>query len=258
METIIPKEKKENNLCKLLLEMGTLLMSSGANTSRIRTTISRIASAYNYHAELLVTHRALMLTLYGKDKDLFYSRLKRTLPHGSNFKMVSGISRMSWKIVEEKWSLEKVEKELEILKNIPRYPRWIVLLVVSLAGTSFCGLAGGKMTECIVAFIATFCGLFIRQETAKKGYNGYLCVFAGAFISSMLAGLTVKYNIGNFPQRALASSVLYLIPGIPLINTFSDLVEGNIMNGIVRGVNGLIISFAIALGMMSAILIYHI
>jgi len=258
METVNLKEKEINDLCRLLLEIGALLMSSGANTSRIRTTIMRIASAYNYNAELLVTHRALMLTVYGKDKDFFFNRLKRTPPHGSNFKMVSGISRMSWKIVEEKWSLEKVVKELEILKNIPRYHRWIVLLVVSLAGASFCGLAGGKITECLVAYIATLCGLFIRQETAKKGYNSYLCIFAGAFISSMLAGLAVKYNIGDYPQRALVSSVLYLIPGIPLINTFSDLVEGNIMNGIVRGVNGLIIAFAIAMGMMCAILIYHI
>jgi len=258
METINPEEKKVNNLCRLLLDMGTLLMSSGANTSRIRTTIMRIASAYNYHAELLVTHRALMLTVYGKDKDLFFNRLKRTPPQEANFKIVSGISRMSWKIVEEKWSLEKVEKELGILKNISSYPRWLVLLAVSLAGASFCGLAGGKLIECTVAYIATFCGLFVRQETAKKGYNGYLCVFTGAFISSILAGLTVKYNIGYYPQRALVSSVLYLIPGIPLINTFSDLVEGNIMNGIVRGINGLIISFAIAMGMMCAILIYHI
>jgi uncharacterized membrane protein YjjP (DUF1212 family) len=36
----------------------------------------------------------------------------------------------------------------------------------------------------------------------------------------------------------------------------SDLLDGNIMNGIVRGVNGLMISFAIALGMLCAIVLY--
>ena len=41
-------------------------------------------------------------------------------------------------------------------------------------------------------------------------------------------------------------------------DSLSDLLDGNIMNGIVRGVNGLMISFSIALGMLGAVLIYGI
>jgi uncharacterized membrane protein YjjP (DUF1212 family) len=65
-------------------------------------------------------------------------------------------------------------------------------------------------------------------------------------------------QIGIHPEYAFATSVLYLIPGIPLINSLSDLLDGNIMNGIVRGVNGLMMSFAIALGMLGVILIYNL
>jgi len=255
---VYSNEEKVNELCKLLLEVGSLLMSSGANTSRIRITIMRIANAYDYNAELLITHRALMLTVYDDERDYFFSRLKRTSPHGANFKMVSGISRMSWSIVKEKWSLEKVQQEIERLKSLPHYPRLVTLMMVALAGASFCRLFGGDYFEMLVAFVATFAGLFVRQEAAKKSFNAYLCIFFASFVSSMISGLTVRLQIGSHPDYAFATSVLYLIPGIPLINSLSDLLDGNIMNGIVRGVNGLIISFAIALGMLCAILIYHI
>ena len=251
-------EETINKLCKLLLEIGSLLMSSGANTARIRITIMRIANGYGYNAELLITHRALMLTLYDEDKDYFFSRLKRTSPHGANFKMVSGISRMSWRIIDEQWELDQVQQELDRLKSLPHYPRLVTLSMVALAGASFCRLFGGSYIEMIVAFIATFAGLFVRQEAVKKSFNAYLCIFFAAFVSSLIAGLSVKLQFGAHPDYAFATSVLYLIPGIPLINSLSDLLDGNLMNGIVRGIHGLIIALSIASGLLCSILIYNI
>ncbi|TDO04658.1 uncharacterized membrane protein YjjP (DUF1212 family) [Sunxiuqinia elliptica] len=252
------KEKMINKLCKLLLEIGALLMSSGANSSRIRITITRIANSYGYNAELLITHRALMLTLFDEEKDYFFSRLKRTSPHGANFKMVSGISRMSWKIVEEKWDLNQIQQELERLKSLPHYSRLTTLLMVGLAGASFCRLFGGSYIDMLIAFSATVAGLFIRQEAVKKAFNPYLAIFFAALSSSVIAGATVKLQLGTHPDFAFATSVLYLIPGIPLINSLSDLLDGNLMNGIVRGMNGLIIALSIAAGLLCAILMYNI
>lgn len=251
-------EENNSELCKLLLEIGSLLMSSGANSARIRITILRIANAFGYEAELLITHRALMLSVYNDEKEFFVSRLKRTLPHGANFKMVSGISRMSWRIVDEKWDLEQVKNELDRLKSVAHYPRMVILSMVALAGASFCRLFGGGYVEMIISFVATFAGLFVRQEATKKSFNPYLCIYFAALTSSLISGLALKFNLGEHPDYAFATSVLYLIPGIPLINSMSDLLDGNIMNGIVRGINGLIIAFAIALGLLSAILTYNI
>lgn len=245
-------------LSQFLLETGSLLMSSGANTNRIRITTLRIANAYGYNAELLIMHRALMLTLNSTNEDNFYSSIKKTQPHGANFRIVSGISKLSWQIAEEKIALKKAIKELNRLQSLPHYPRILILIFVALAGASFCRLFGGGAIEMAVTFTATFIGLFVRQEAIKKKFNPYLCVFFGAFTSSLIAGLSVKLNIGEHPDFAFATSVLYLIPGIPLINSLTDLLDGNIMNGIVRGVNGLIIAFAIALGLLGAILIYNI
>ncbi len=250
--------KSSKELSKILLEVGALLMASGANSSRIRITVMRIAEAYGFNAELLITHRALMLSVSDDEDNYFQSSLKRTSPHGANFRMVSGISRMSWRIVDENWNYEQIWTEIDRLKSLPHYPRLIILSTVALAGASFCRLFGGGPVEMLVAFVATFIGLFVRQESTKQNFNGYLCIFFASFASCIISGASVKLNIGTEPEYAFATSVLYLIPGIPLINSLSDLLDGNIMNGIVRGMNGLIIAFAIALGMLCSILIYNI
>jgi uncharacterized membrane protein YjjP (DUF1212 family) len=251
------ENRKLNEVGALLLEIGNLLMCSGASTARVRMTINRISEALGYSTNLFITHRALMLTISDANHEQFLSSLKRVAPHGANFKMISGISRMSWRIVEDKWTLEQIKSEIKRLTDLPHYPRAIVLLVVGLAGASFCKLFGGNYVEMLITFAASFVGLLVRQEATAKHFNQYLCVFFAAFTASFIAGSFKKFGLNMELEHAFATSVLFLVPGIPLINTFSDIIDGNILNGVIRGVHGLMVAVAISLGMLTTILIYH-
>lgn len=246
-----------NDIGAILLEVGALLMSSGATTGRVRTTVTRISESFGYNADMLITNRAITLSLGGENNQHFFNSLKRTSPHGVNYKVVSGISRMSWRVVDEQWTLEQIKKELERLTSLPHYPRLLILTLVSLAGASFCRLFGGDFLEMGVAFTATFAGLFVRQEALKMEFNPYLCVFFASFTASLISGLFRALSAGTSMEHAFTASVLFLIPGVPLINSFSDLIDGNILNGTVRGINGLMISFSIALGLLGAMIIYR-
>jgi uncharacterized membrane protein YjjP (DUF1212 family) len=251
-----PQEQEIKALGLILLRTGSMLMSNGASTARIRMTIDRIANYFGYDADLFITHRALTLSLSDKENDHTFSSLKRTDPQGVNFKIVSGISRMSWSVKEQGWSFEKIEKELDRLSSIPHYPRLLLLALVALAGASFCGLAGGNPLAMCICFAASFIGLFVRQEAHKKHFNIYLCVFFAAFTAAMFAGSFCKLFPNSDLEKAFATSVLFLIPGVPLINSFTDLFDGNILNGMLRIVHGLIIAFMIALGLVCSIAIY--
>jgi uncharacterized membrane protein YjjP (DUF1212 family) len=251
------EERKLNDVGSLLLEIGNLLMCSGASTARVRMTINRISDALGYTTNLFITHRALMLTIGNSGREEFLSSLKRVAPHGANFKVISGISRMSWKIVDEHWELEKIRAEVKRLAAVPHYPRLVVLLLVGLAGASFCRLFGGNYLEMFVTFAASFLGLLVRQEASTRHFNQYLCVFFAAFAASFIVGSFKRFGVNMELEHAFATSVLFLVPGIPLINTFSDIIDGNILNGVIRGVHGLTVAVAISLGMLTTILIYH-
>jgi uncharacterized membrane protein YjjP (DUF1212 family) len=251
-------EKKDiKTLGQLLLRTGSMLMSAGASTARIRMTIDRMANSYGYDADMFITHRALTLNLSDKEKEHNFSSLKRTPSQGVNFKIVSGISRMSWHIKERGMTLSEIETELNRLEALKPYPQIILLSLVGLAGASFCAIAGGNILAMLICFTATFIGLFVRQFTSKKNFNTYLCVFFAALVSSLIAGFFCKMFPDKELEPAFATSVLFLIPGIPLINSFSDLIDGNILNGMLRAVHGLIFAFMIALGLICSISIYN-
>lgn len=254
---IVSKPTK-SELGEMLLEIGSLLMVAGANTERVKVTINRISGAFDCDSQLMITNHALMITLIYNNKPKTFTSVRWVPNMHLNFNLISDISTMSWKIVEEKWSVERINSELASLNKKPLYPRFLVIAMVALAGAAFCRVLGGEAIEMIVCFVGTFFGLYIRQESMKMRFNFYLCVFFAAFTSSFTVGLYSYLNSGAEYVHALATSVLFLIPGVPMINSFSDLIDGNILNGTTRGVNVLVIAFAIALGLMVSLLIFNL
>jgi uncharacterized membrane protein YjjP (DUF1212 family) len=256
MEIIEKPNKYE--LGEMLLEIGSLLIVSGANTERVKITINRIAKAFECGSDLMITNHALMITLRYEDQIKTFTSVKWVPNMHLNFNLISDISTMSWKIVEEKWSVERINNELKGLNRKSLYPRAAVLFLVALAGASFCRLFGGGLTEMILCFLGTFLGLYVRQETVKLKFNFYLCIFFAALASSFLVGAYSFFNPNKEFIHALSTSVLFLIPGVPMINSFSDFIDGNTLNGTTRGVGVLVIAFAIALGLMTSLLIFNL
>ena len=240
-----------------LFDIASMLMVSGASTVRIRTTIDRVANAYGYTPYMLISQRTIMLSIYNDADECVFSSLKRTPPHGINFTVISGISRMSWLIVEEKWDLQKITDDLNRIRALTHYPRLVTLFFTGLAGAAFCRLAGGGIADAATVLLASFVGLFVRQVAHKYNFNAYVCVYFAAFTASLIAGALVKLDPGTKHEFAFATSVLFLIPGVPLINAFSDMIDGNLQNGLIRGLNGFIISFSIALGLLTSMAIYR-
>ena len=118
-----------------------MLQSSGACTARIRIILHRIANAYDMNADALITHRAIILTLLNNQEEPVFNNIKRTIPIGVNFKIVSGISLIGMSIENDKWELDRISSELDKLEKTPSYNRLIILSAVSLAGAGFCFLS---------------------------------------------------------------------------------------------------------------------
>ncbi len=244
-------------LGETLLDVAALLMNNGASSNRVRLIVSRISEAFGYQSNLLIINTAVTISLHKGNNETIYNSLRRTLPPLVNFKIVSGISRMSWVVADHKMSLAEINAELVRLKKLPHYQRVILLSLVALAGASFCRIFGGSFIEMGVTFVATFAGLFVRQELTKRSIMLYITIFFAAFTASFIAAVAGKLLPNEVMEHAFAASVLFLIPGVPLINSVSDLLDGNILTGIARGIHGLIIGFAIALGILINTMIFH-
>lgn len=245
-----------HDIADLLTDIAAELMTSGAHTMRIVQNISRMALTFGYSIELSVFQQSIMMTINNKvDTTKRLTLIKKTKPLLLNYSIVSDLSSLSWDTYDENLTFENIIQKFEAIRTRKRMSRWLVLLLVSAANASFCGLFKGDLYAIGLVFFSTLAGFFVRQEMVNKQVNHLIVFTTSAFVASLLAGLGYVFQMGTTPDIALASSVLYLIPGVPLINSILDIIEGHVLTGIARLVNASSLIVCIAIGLFTSMLI---
>jgi len=239
-----------------LLDLGAGLLASGAHTGRVARNLERVAEAWGYRMELFVTFTGLMVSLKSEvDPTERVARFRRVPLPGVHFGILTEASLLTWRVAEERLPIGEVEQRWAAIRKLSHHPRGSVLAGIGAACASLCLLVGGDWRNAGVAFVAALTGLFVRQEVLKLRFNPMIAFVTASFITTLIAGMDTVFHLGGSPEKTLATSVLYLIPGVPLINSTIDLIEGNIPTGISRGVFGGFILLCIAVGMSLSILL---
>ena len=88
----------------------------------------------------------------------------------------------------------------------------------------------------------------LKSFTMLKLKWGCICCFTEAFTASFTAYLIGTFLIStNTLNVAVSTSVLFLIPGVHIINSVTDILDGHVMTGIARAVSSIILVICIAI-----------
>ncbi|WP_299734079.1 threonine/serine exporter family protein [uncultured Endozoicomonas sp.] len=231
----------------LLLDAAVLLMASGAHTERVNRNLKRLAAALGFEVELFFSLSGITLTLSDHRHEPI-TAFRKVPAYGVQLSVVSAISRLSWKAMEEQMPFDSIEKEIQRIRTLPHYPKPLVIMMIALAGMAFCRVSGADYLSVALAGVATALGFYTRNLLLQKHYTLPICVAMAAFVASGISGIGYISAIIPHPEIAVATSVLFLIPGIPMINSIVDLVHGHIITGQGRAMQAIVISMAIAMG----------
>jgi uncharacterized membrane protein YjjP (DUF1212 family) len=255
-ETTFQVEARE--LGHLLLNVGASLLSSGETCSGIRSTITRLAASYRCTPHISIGSRSVSLSLKDINSNTLFHGMLTTHEQTIDFKLISDITRLSSSLANRQLSIKELRQEFNCLKVHSGYPRLVVLIFVSIAGAAFCYTFGGNAVEMCITFGATFSGLILKQQLTKYGINPYLVTYLSAWVASLFAGAFRFAGFNLAIDTAFSTCVLFLIPGLPFINSMTDMIDGDTVNGLVKGVHAFLTALAIALGLLTTMIIYSI
>ncbi|BEG98535.1 threonine/serine ThrE exporter family protein [Bacteroides sedimenti] len=245
-------------LSKFLSDYSTSLMAVGVHSSRIVKTTSRIAESFGFYVDMTIFQKTIIMTLRDKDNTHSYSTVNKIKSMALNFEINSRLSSLSWEAYDEHLSLDELKEKYTEILNKPRLNKWLVLFLVACANASFCRLFTGDWSAMLLVFIATLVGFFVRQQLMERHFNHMFVFVFSAFTASMIACTSLLYHIGNTPEIALGTSVLYLIPGVPLINGVIDIIEGHVLAGTSRLINAALLIICIAIGLSLTLLLFGV
>lgn len=237
---------------KFIAEYSAHLMGTGVHTSRVVRNTKRIGEAFGLDVKLSVFHRNIILTIIDKDTNEACNEVIDIPAHPISFEHNSELSALSWEAVDNHLSLEELKDKYKKIISAPRIHPLFVLLLVGFANASFCKLFGGDLISMGIVFSATITGFYLKQQMQAKKINHYVVFIVSAFIASLCASTALIFDTTS--EIAMATSVLYLVPGVPLINGVIDVVEGYILTGFARLTEASLLIVSIAIGLSFTLL----
>lgn len=138
----------------LLLRTGKLLVESAADTNRVDRNMKRVAAFLGIPEDKLhLDIRWSMIMVNVSDEAHSFSKFQKCEKHGVNMTTITEISKLSWRAIEQDYSLDRYEEELERISRQPRnYRPYIVAIGAGFACGGFCKLFGGDWIAFLFAY----------------------------------------------------------------------------------------------------------
>ena len=243
-----------NDIADLISRYVTHMLGAGVHTSRVVRNSKRIGEALGTEVRIHTSQKTATLTVCEKGGSTMSTRVLDIPGFPISFEWNADLSALSWAAYDNDMSLEAIRHKFDELISKPKINPWFVLFMVGLANASFCRLFGGGVWAMLIVFTSTLVGFFTRQHLTRRGVNHYIVFIVSAFVASLCASSALSLGIES-AEIALATSVLYLVPGVPLINGVIDITDGHIQIGISRLVNALMLIVCIAIGMSGTLML---
>jgi uncharacterized membrane protein YjjP (DUF1212 family) len=243
-------DEKQREISRLVAKAGQMLLQHGAESSLVSDVSRRLGIAVGADdVEISLSASSLVITTMIDEHCMTTAR--RAPDRGINMRAVTEIQRIC--IMSEKGLLDCHEATVKLDAISPeRYNRWLVVVMIGLSCASFSRLAGGDWPVFMMTFLASSLGMIVRQEIGHRHFNPLLNFGITAFVTTLISSQAVIYNIGNTPFLAMASSVLMLVPGFPLINAVADMVKGYVNMGIARWTFATLLTLSTSIGIVGA------
>ena len=251
-------EAAQHEVTRLCVLSALLLLQYGAESNLVVGVSTRLGYALGAsRVECTLTANSIVLTTVFDSYCITTAR--RNVDRGVNMTVVSGVQRIMLAAEEGKLDRVGVHEALERVQQQTRvYHPWLVLLLVAVSCACFARLSGGSWAVCALTFAASVCGMRVRQWLGGLHFNAMLVFMATAFVTSLVAGLGLRVQMGNDAHIAMASAVLMLVPGFPLINSLSDVLKGFMNMGIGRWALATVLTLGSSLGIVMALAVLGI
>ncbi|MDR8524969.1 MULTISPECIES: threonine/serine exporter family protein [Shewanella] len=240
----------QNDITRQVVRVAQLLLAYGAESELVEEITQRLGHALGLESvEISISSNSLVLTSLSAGRCITTTR--RIREHGINMTVVCELQRICLLTEKGIYGLNEVRKRVGRIQA-KTYPAKYVVPMIGLSCASFCHLFGGDLNACVITFLASATGMFVRLAIAKRHYNLLLNFSVTAFVTTLIAQTGYQFDWTDTPKLPMAASVLMLVPGFPMINSISDMVKGHLNVGISRWGHATLLTVASVIGITIA------
>jgi uncharacterized membrane protein YjjP (DUF1212 family) len=237
---------------EVLLRFGTLMLRAGDTAFRVRDSMGMLATSMGIESlSLHITINGMTATVRRNGEQA--TLVSEVLPLGINAWRIGALERLA-RTRRPDLAPKDLAADLDAIEAVPPIHSIITVAVaIGLASGAFSYLNDGDMLGTGAAIAAGGLGQAARMLMFRRHLNQYAVTTLCAILASgsyclIVAGISRQ---GFQPSDAVGfiSSVLFLVPGFPLVASLLDLLQHQTVAGVARLFYGMLILLAAAFGL---------
>jgi uncharacterized membrane protein YjjP (DUF1212 family) len=236
-----------------LVRFGVLMMQAGNTAARTREWIDAIAPKLGFQAASLIVSLD-SVTVSARRRDDWFTAIRVLGPPGIDVSRIGQLEQLAKTLRPETTPAEMAAELAKIESAVPHYSFVQMAAAVVLASGGFAFLTGSAAPEIFAAAIGGGVGQWSRFWLTSRRINQYAAAAlsaitaSGLFVLVALAGSRLGFTFAHYPAGFIAS-ILFLVPGFPLIAALFDLLQYQTIAALSRLAYGVMMLFAVAFGL---------
>lgn len=238
-------------LLDCIMELGELMLTSGAEVHRVEDSLKRIFAAYGTtRTDVFIITSSMVVTIHTSDGQIL-TQTRRITETASDFERLHRLNALSREICANPCTAEEFRRRLDAVSAKTESPLWLEFICYAVIACVFTLFFGGGIAEAVMGCVT---GALVRLVLLCSDRMIGNMIF-GKFLASMLstgaAFLSLTLSFIPTADHVIIGTIMTLIPGIGLTNALKDLLVGDSIAGLLRTIEACITALAIAAGYFS-------
>lgn len=237
-----------NDALNLAVLAGQIILENGGETYRTEETIEKILENKVDNVETFVTPTGIFTSI---EKDgvttSAIKRIKMRTIDLNKVALVNDLARRLSCMDAESVDFDLYKQELTDIRNKRKYNYIIKLFAAGTAAAASGMTIGSLASDFTPTFItAMFLQVFITL-LEKLNFSIFIIDILGGGFAAICGIIFSQLGIGAL-DRIIIGSIMTLLPGVAITNAVRDTISGDLLSGISRGVEALMVVVGIAIG----------
>ena len=239
---------RANEYLYQVLDIGQYMLQSGGEVSRVEDSIRRLCLSFGAErADVFTITSSIVVTIYAKHFGAVTQTRRIT---GSQYDLhrLELLNQLSRRICAEHLSLEETREALKEIENDRQDSFSLQILTYVLISSSFTLFFGGSALDAAASGVIGVALKCLDRLIRRTKANAFLSALLCSCLGGLLAGLAVKYHLGDNVEMISIGNIMLLIPGVALTNSLRDMFSGNTISGLMRCIEAVLLALTIAFG----------
>ena len=237
-----------HKLLQAILDIAEEMLVCGAEVERVEDSIERMCYAYGCDRVNAFIITSNIQVTFEDPRGNIITQIRRLKRNDTNFDRLDYLNDLSRYICANKPDLETLVQKYEAVMNRKQLPIWLQYFGAVLVASGSAVFFGGNFADAIASGVLGIVITLITRILAKIEENQMAKLFISSVIAGFLAIVLVAVGIGSNVDKIMIGGIMLLIPGIAMTNSVRDLLIGDVVTGMIRFVNSLLMAAAIACG----------